>query len=64
MRHTEEDWERLPELDKMYLLEKQREMEEEWWEQECREKDKELKEALIKVKIEKEKKKKKNEKKR
>jgi len=31
----EEDWERLSELDKMYLYEKHREMEEEWhqWEE-------------------------------
>ena len=36
MRHTEEDWERLSELDKMYLLEKDREIMEEWmeWEEE------------------------------
>ena len=31
-----EDWERLPEMDKMYLIEKQREIEEGWqqWEEE------------------------------
>ena len=29
-----EDWERIPELDRTYLMEKQRE-EEEWWQEEC-----------------------------
>lgn len=35
-RHIEEDFERLSELDKMYLVEKEREMIEEWqrWEEE------------------------------
>lgn len=35
-KHIEEDWERMSELDKMYLLEKQKEIEEEWqqWEEE------------------------------
>lgn len=40
MRHTEEDWERLSEMDKMYLKEKEMEMIHEWqqWEEEQREK--------------------------
>lgn len=39
-RHIEEDFERLSELDKMYLVEKEREMIEEWqrWEEEYAEK--------------------------
>jgi hypothetical protein len=35
MKHLEEDFEMLPKIEQMYLLEKQREIEEEWreWEE-------------------------------
>ena len=46
---TDEDWERLHELNQIYVIEKQREMEEEWqrWEEEQEQKNR--KPARIKI---------------
>ena len=49
MRHIEEDWERLSSLEKMYLIEKQKELEDEWQEW-CEEQEREEAEIVIKTK--------------
>ena len=49
MRYTEEDWERINSLNEMYLIEKQREIEEEW-QQWCEEQEREEAEIIIKTK--------------
>lgn len=55
MRHTEEDWERLSKLDKMYLQEKENEMIEEWMEWEEEQQKKKRLPAKIVTKMKKEK---------
>lgn len=49
MKHIEEDWERLPEIEKMYLIEKQKELEDEWQEW-YEEQEREEAEIIIKTK--------------
>ena len=49
MRYTEEDWERLSELEKMYLIEKQKEIESEYEEWENEQGNKRLP-AIVKIK--------------
>ena len=49
MKHLEEDWERLPELDQMYVIEKQREVDAEF--QQWMEEQEERGPATIEIKV-------------